>query len=211
MDLSSDPFYDPLGSSPPPIEPMVTGEEARACPNPTPPTIPTIPTSRVGLGLSSSPDFTLDNPFSSGGLSASTHRPTQQPRKRGLQTRDYGPAPKEPRTQDPQDDNPQDPSGLTRSKILEARDLILQACSITKSRDEQSRLLDLLEIFREYTEKGRLTKSSNIIASQVANLETAVRKIETKAKTLTGNPTPPTPPTRTPLAILNPTKPNSYA
>ena len=84
MDLSSDPFHDPLGSSPPPTEPMDTGVEARACPNPTPPTLPTIPMSRVGLGLSSSPDFTLDSPFSSGGLSASTHRPTQQPHKRGL-------------------------------------------------------------------------------------------------------------------------------
>ena len=77
MDLSSDPFYDPLGSSPPPIEPMVTGEEARACPNPTPLTIPTIPIFRVGLGLSLSPDFTLDNPFSLGGLFTSTYRPTQ--------------------------------------------------------------------------------------------------------------------------------------
>ena len=77
MDLSSDPFYDPLGSSPPLTEPMDTGEEARAYPNPTPLTIPIILTSRVGLGLSSSPDFTLNNPFSSGGHSASTYCPTQ--------------------------------------------------------------------------------------------------------------------------------------
>ena len=53
-----------------------------------------------------------------------------------------------------------------------------------ESHDEQSRLLDLIEVFREYTEKGRLYKASNIIATQVANLESATRRIETKAKDL---------------------------
>ena len=39
-------------------------------------------------------------------------------------------------------------------------------------------------MFREYTEKGRLQAASAIIASQVANLETATRQIENKARTL---------------------------
>lgn len=74
--------------------------------------------------------------------------------------------------------------------ILEARDLIIKSYTITKSREEQSRILDLLEIFREYTEKGKLQSASTIIASQVANLETATRQIETKAKALAKAPTP---------------------
>ena len=49
--------------------------------------------------------------------------------------------------------------------ILEARDLIVLASTITTSRDEQTRLLDLLAIFREYTEKGSFFKASNIITS----------------------------------------------
>jgi hypothetical protein len=68
-----------------------------------------------------------------------------------------------------------------RTKILQARDLIIQACTLTTVRDEQSRLLDLLEVFREFTERGQLSKASNIIASQVANLEAATRRIETYA------------------------------
>jgi hypothetical protein len=42
--------------------------------------------------------------------------------------------------------------------------------------------LDLLEVFREYTEKGLLYKASSIISSQIANLETATRQIETKTR-----------------------------
>jgi hypothetical protein len=162
----------------------------------------------------------LSSPFSFSGLSASAHRPTAAlPRKRGIQTEHHGPRPKEPRTQDArtqdtrtQDHDQDDPNGLARSKILEARDLLLEACSLTKSRDEQSRLLDLLEVFREYTEKGKLAKSSNIIASQVANLETAVRKIETKAKAL-ATPIIPVTPAKAPAltATLGPPKPISYA
>ena len=60
-----------------------------------------------------------------------------------------------------------------------------------KSYDKQSKLLDLLEIFREYTEKSRLQSASIIIASQVAHLETAIQQIETKTKAL-ARPSPPT-------------------
>jgi hypothetical protein len=75
---------------------------------------------------------------------------------------------------------------LAKTKILEARDLILEACSLTQSHTEKSCLLDLLEIFREYTEKGKLHQNaSTIIASQVANLESATKKMENRARTLT--------------------------
>ena len=61
-----------------------------------------------------------------------------------------------------------------REAILKARDLIVYAYSKTP-RDQQSKLLDLLEIFREYTESGNITKASSIITTQIANLENATR------------------------------------
>jgi hypothetical protein len=39
--------------------------------------------------------------------------------------------------------------------ILEARDLLVKAIGLTKEYDKQTRLLDLIEIFREYTEKKK--------------------------------------------------------
>lgn len=71
-----------------------------------------------------------------------------------------------------------------RDAILQARDLLVEAYSLTDSRDEQSKLLDLLEVFREFTEKGALSKASSIITSQIAHLETATRSIENKTRAL---------------------------
>ena len=68
--------------------------------------------------------------------------------------------------------------------ILQARSLIVKAAGLTKAHEEQTRLLDLIEVFREYTEKGKVITSSRIIASQVANLESTTRKIDLKAKEL---------------------------
>jgi hypothetical protein len=68
--------------------------------------------------------------------------------------------------------------------ILQARSLIVKAAGLTKAHEEQTRLLDLIEVFREYAEKGKVTTSSRIIASQVANLELTTRKIDLKAKEL---------------------------
>jgi hypothetical protein len=51
-------------------------------------------------------------------------------------------------------------------------------------------LLDLLEVFREFTEKGRVRTTSSILTSQVANLESATRQIEARAKALTKTPLP---------------------
>ena len=70
------------------------------------------------------------------------------------------------------------PSNNTEDLILKARDLILLALTKANNYIEQARLLDLLEIFREYTEKGRIRHASTILASQVANLEQATKRIE---------------------------------
>jgi hypothetical protein len=60
----------------------------------------------------------------------------------------------------------------------------VKANTLTTAREEQVRLLDLLEVFRVYTETGHLENASSIIASQVASLEVGTRKMENKAKPL---------------------------
>jgi hypothetical protein len=58
--------------------------------------------------------------------------------------------------------------------ILEAKDLLIKTIGLTKEYDKQTRLLDLIEIFREYAEKRKVLKTSNIIVSQVINLENII-------------------------------------
>ena len=85
---------------------------------------------------------------------------------------------------------PRNNNQAAKRAILEARDLLIEAYSLTTSKVEQAKLLDLLEVFREYTEDGKLQKASNIISSQIANLETTTRQIESKARALSKVPTP---------------------
>jgi hypothetical protein len=68
--------------------------------------------------------------------------------------------------------------------ILETRDLLVKATGLTKEYDEQTKLLDLIEIFREYAEKRKVLKTSNIIVSQVASLKNTTRRMESKTKEL---------------------------
>jgi hypothetical protein len=68
--------------------------------------------------------------------------------------------------------------------ILETRDLLVKVISLTKEYDKQTRLLDLIEIFREYAEKRKVLKTSNIIVSQVASLKNITRRMESKTKKL---------------------------
>ncbi|KAM3073735.1 hypothetical protein ACMFMG_012184 [Clarireedia jacksonii] len=67
------------------------------------------------------------------------------------------------------------------AKILQARDLLIEALSLVKSREKQTDILDLIEIFREYTESNQIKKASQLLAGQINNLEYATRRIETKA------------------------------
>ena len=53
---------------------------------------------------------------------------------------------------------------------------------MTSNRIEQAKLLDLLEVFREYTEKGYIRYTASILGSQIANLEQTSRKLEKQTK-----------------------------
>ena len=180
-------------SSPPPAQPSTTPmtidvdvEASSPSPSLSPP-LPTNPpsthpiNSRFDFYPTSSSDpltATLSAEFS-----AQSHRPGPIRKRPLVLSPIQGPRTKPRTSHDQQSDL--DP---VRTKIIQARSLILEACSLTKSTNEQSKLLDLLEIFREYTEKGRLHSASTIIASQVANLESATRQIESKAKALAKGP-----------------------
>jgi hypothetical protein len=167
-------------SPPPPIPPDPTvpanrvvvaeREDVQTLPRPT----TTIPSTQFTFDLSSDPIAITPIPRASHGLTAGPHRLNRLPRKRTPNSPPPGPPrnDKSPRNQDP---GTQDSGYTAKSAILEARDLIVLASTLTTSRNEQTRLLDLLEVFREYTEKGQLYKASTIITSQIANLETATR------------------------------------
>jgi hypothetical protein len=143
-------------------------------------------------------------PFSATDFSATEHRPSRnQNGKRGQSS--HSTARKRVHYQD---STRQPTPNTSASLILAARDLILKACTLTESRDEQGKLLDLLEIFREYTEKGKIQNTSRIIAHQVANLETATRKIETQAKALAKTTTNPA---SNQIPIIPMSGPPSYA
>lgn len=180
MDLSSDPLHSPPGSSPPNIESIDLGELPNSSPSPIPHLQPqaAAPTVAFGVDLSSDPlgGFT---PFSadlaaSGALRHLSRTPN---RKRPCTSHDDHVQHLEPH------DPAQQPT-TAREAILLARDLVVKAYSLTQSREEQAKLLDLLEVFREYTERGRIQAASSILATQVANLEVASQKIETKARAL---------------------------
>jgi hypothetical protein len=186
MDLSSDPFdLPPL--PPPPLSPNLGTSDAIVVDTPDLPTSDTTtPAVSLPVLLSSDPSLT-NNPFSPAGLSASSHRPLGYNKKRG-----YPPAHTPAGRFDKAPRLSSTPK-TARDAILQARDLLIQACSLASSHEEQSKLLDLLEVFREYTEKGRLQTAATIIASQVANLESATRQIENKARALAKAPVPSVP------------------
>jgi hypothetical protein len=79
---------------------------------------------------------------------------------------------------------PSQPSQANQVKetLFQARDLIIKASTLTKDREEQGRILDLLGVFREYIERGTIAKTSAILATQITSLERATRQIQAKAK-----------------------------
>ncbi|APA15331.1 predicted protein [Sclerotinia sclerotiorum 1980 UF-70] len=82
-----------------------------------------------------------------------------------------------------------------KEAIQKARSLLILAASLEEDTEEQSKVLDLIEIFREYLEKGKLTKASNIITSQISHLENATKRIEKQANHLSNLPNHTIPPT----------------
>lgn len=75
-------------------------------------------------------------------------------------------------------------SAMVQEAILEARKLLIKAFLLAKAFKEQSKILDLLEIFREYTETEKVLSASHIVATQVASLETTSWKLKARAKKL---------------------------
>jgi hypothetical protein len=191
---------DTFSSSPPPIPPPGSSEPVNR-----PKTVPVVEIqvpNRPAHTIPSS-QFTFADPIAiaipptaPGNSAGGPHRPIARNRKRTPTS----PPPGIRRTDKAPRGHAQDYEYTAKSAILEARDLIVLASTLAESRDEQSRLLDLLEVFREYTEKGLLYKASSIITSQIANLETATRQIESKARDLN----------KTPINTANPQVP-TYA
>ena len=160
---SSDPLAGPFGSSPPPTTSIDMGElpngESTFINQNTIEYISPEQAAQIYEADSSDPlgMATLQN-FSAPPL----RLPNSGTRKRGpchSDQSDQQPC-KEPRI-----DNIQQPISLSKELVYQARDLLVKACSLTSSRSEQSKLLDLIEIFREYTEKGVIQKTSSILAT----------------------------------------------
>ncbi len=156
-------------------------------PTPTRPTRTTRTSSIFDFSSDPLNSTDFEPQFRQNGLSASTHRPTNLPsnpsRKRTFDLPSTQPT-KEPRLQEPI-------SSSIRNTILEARDLIIKAYTLSQSRDEQSKLLDLVEVFREFTELGRIRHTTSILATQIANLEQTSRKIDIQARQIQEKPKKP--------------------
>jgi hypothetical protein len=199
---------DPPGSSPPYSDPQELGELPEG-----PSEQLELPTSSPLARLSQRAQFAFDltaNPISSDELAAPFSQPNsasaarqsrfQNGLKRGPSSSDIdSDIDKEHQNHGNQHQFQNQASNEAKLLIREARSLLLKAINITPSHDQQSRLLDLVEIFREYTEFGRIRHTSTLLASQVANLENATKRIEiqsrtqaklaTQAKTTSGKPT----------------------
>jgi hypothetical protein len=183
---------DPPGSSPPNIDPQDLGVLPESpSPEPELPTSP--PLARFPPGSQFAFDLTT-NPISSDELaapfsqlnSASAARQSRIPNglKRGPSSSDIdSDIDKEHQNHGNQHQYQNQASNEAKLLIREARSLLLKAINITPSHDQQSRLLDLVEIFREYTEFGRIRHTSTLLASQVANLENATKRIEIQSRT----------------------------
>jgi hypothetical protein len=74
--------------------------------------------------------------------------------------------------------------------ILKARDLVVQASCLATSTKRKTQLLDLLEVFRDFTESGRVNKHGlSVLASQVSSLETVSKSLGSKVRELHKPPT----------------------
>ena len=210
MEASSDPLSDPFRSSPPPAVSQDLGELPNSALEPILPILSsttaasTLEPPQLADNSSSDP---LGATLQHEPLSASIHRPQSRkrpqaslgppftdqsrPTKGARTTTQFQPTfSTQPESRvfthdsTTQPESPDSTQINTNSQelVLQARDLLVRAYSTTISRVEQGKLLDLLQIFREYTESGIIQKTSSILATQVANLEQASRKIESQAR-----------------------------
>ena len=164
MESSSDPLNHPPGSSPPPTISSDLGELPIRSLSPSLPSLPAEPMGTTFINPQSIDiSYSLQETTPIPSNTATPHRLSRNLiRKRGPSSPTHGPSfseahiNKEARTID------LDQSNSARDLVLQARDLLVKAYTVTSSRTEQSKLLDLLEVFREYTEKGRLQTASKI-------------------------------------------------
>src|SRR5882757_5286378 len=183
---------DPPGSSPPNIDPQDLGELPES-----PSKQLDLPTSTPIAQFAPGARYTFDlstNPISSDELAAPFSQPnsastarlshTQNGLKRGPSSNDIdNDIDKEYQNHQNHYQYQNQASNEAKLLIRQARDLIVKAIGVTTLHDQQSRLLDLVEIFREYTEFGRIRHTSTLLASQVANLENATKRIEIQSRT----------------------------
>jgi hypothetical protein len=72
-----------------------------------------------------------------------------------------------------------DESRQAEEKVLEARQCLISAANLLGSRpNEQSRILELIEVMRNFTEKKELPTAASIISTQTNALEKTIRKFD---------------------------------
>ena len=78
------------------------------------------------------------------------------------------------------------PAAQSVSEALQiARNLVVQATNMATSYTQQSQLLDLIEVFRDFTEQGRINKSGlSALATQVTSLEIVSKTLNKGVKAL---------------------------
>jgi hypothetical protein len=70
-------------------------------------------------------------------------------------------------------------SRQAEDKVLEARQCLVAAANLLRSKpNEQSRIFELIEVIRNFTEKKELPKAASIISIQTNALERAIRKLD---------------------------------
>ena len=98
------------------------------------------------------------------------------------------------------------PKATSIEEALEiARNLVIQAANLAKNNPtRQTSLLDLVEVFRDFTENGRVNKkNSTILGDQISSLSNVSKELREKVRRLEKPNTPPTQPQAQP--------PSSYA
>ena len=78
------------------------------------------------------------------------------------------------------------PAAQSVSEALQiARNLVVQAANMATSHTQQSQLLDLIEVFRDFTEQGRINKSGlSALATHVTSLESVSKTLNKGVKAL---------------------------